>query len=375
MGRDLDATRRGRSKVDRPDPLADHELAQIDPGHWKPGLGFGMKPLNTKSVKRARLPEDVLRVCAEHNLRSGNEAHRHRSLIDAGRTPLNEVLAGAVTPDGVAEEAWRLYGSSTNRAKTRPRKDLIMGIEFVFQVPPEWDRPEVWASMLDHLRQAGFERILHAVVHRDQGQPHIHVIVAPIKDGKWVGAELTQGPLGWKGRRAEFNAHMRKTFGLRLDRDVATPGGRSGIEVDGHRGLPQEVPPDRPSSMPGDLILGACAEPTLPRFVDALTGVVREPRTATPSRMPAGGPSLARVRALFDRLAEDVPVLQFRRDQATRPAPRLTSAVPAVSDAPAAAANKDLLHVRRSGHTNTRRPWILPSNFRSAAANLETEEA
>lgn len=335
MGRDPDATRRGRSKADRPDPLADHELAQIDPGHWKPGLGFGMKPLNTRSVKRARLPEDVLRVCAEHNLRSGNEAHRHRSLIDAGRTLLNEVLAGAVTPDGVAEEAWQLYQASTNRTKTRPRKDLIMGIEFVFQVPPAWDLPEVWASMLAHLRQAGFERILHAVVHRDQAQPHIHVIVAPFRDGKWVGAELTQGPLGWKGRRADFNAHMRKTFGLRLDRDAVPPEVGSGIEVDGHRGLPQEMSPNRPSSMPVDLILGACAEPARPGLIDALMSLVRAPRTATP---------------------------------------RVVSAVPAGPEAPAAAADKGIAQVRSSFPTIARRRWVLPPSLRSATATLETME-
>lgn len=284
MGRDFHATGRASPKAHNPAPIVDHERAIVDPGHWKPGLNFSMKPLNTEKVKRAKRLEDVLRVCTQHNLRSGNEAHRHRSPIDMARTHLNETLVGAATPDGVADEAWARFLVAPRRAKGKPRKDLIMGYEFVFQAPPGWDCPQFWGHCLRYVRGEGFDEVVHAVVHRDQAQPHIHVIALPITDdGRWAGGELFQGyRLGWEGRRAAFDAYMRRELGLRLDRDAPPPTEVVvGIAVVGHSSRPSRSAPHAPTSIPSDFILGASPERVAAaRVDDDFGGALREAEDA-----------------------------------------------------------------------------------------------
>ena len=48
----------------------------LNPDDWKSGLRFGLKTLNTNSVKRAETPAEVLPICLRHNLRKDNKLNR-----------------------------------------------------------------------------------------------------------------------------------------------------------------------------------------------------------------------------------------------------------------------------------------------------------
>lgn len=189
-------------------------LEVLNPDDWKVGLRFALKTLNTNTVKRAKVPLGVLLVCLQHNLRRGNERHRHRRHIDPTRSAANAVLVGSADPD-VADELARNALEDLGIAPARA--DSIMGVEMVFQPPPEWDRPEFYDVCLRWVK-GRYAFVVSAAVHRDQKRPHMHVIVLAIADGRLCGAELSSGENRLQAQRSDFMRHMRATLNLRPDR-------------------------------------------------------------------------------------------------------------------------------------------------------------
>lgn len=190
----------------------------LNPDDWPDALRMGVKCLNVKTVRRAREFAEVLPVCLSHNLRQHNGNHRHRGTIDKRRTPMNTVMYGSDRLDVAAE----LVRSVFDELGIKPdRRDRIAGIELVFQPPPGWDRPEFWGVCLE-LARRWFEHVTHAVIHRDQRRPHMHVLALALVDGRLSGDALTSGPNRYEARRSEFMHLMRNRFGLRPDRRVKT---------------------------------------------------------------------------------------------------------------------------------------------------------
>ncbi|MEK6668693.1 MAG: plasmid recombination protein [Pseudomonadota bacterium] len=187
---------------------------------WRPGLRFGVKALNTKTVKRAAAPGDVLPVCLAHNLREGNQDHRHRGRIDPSRTKLNEVWAGPQRLD----VAVALVRDTLDSLDIRPkRRDAIMGVELVFQPPYGVELSRFWSACLEWAK-GRYEHIVSATVHHDQKRPHMHVLALAVSGGRLAGNEMTASPNRPKQRRADFMAYMRHALGLRPDRAVKTLG-------------------------------------------------------------------------------------------------------------------------------------------------------
>jgi hypothetical protein len=188
------------------------------PDAWAPGLRLRLKALNVKTVTRAADPGDVLPVCLSHNLRTGNDDHRHRSRIDPARTAANEVLRGPTFPLVAAE----LVRSVLDELGVVPaRRDTIMGIEAVIQAPEGADTPTFWAECLRWV-ESRYQHIVSAVVHRDQSRPHIHVIALAVAGGKLAGNTLTSGAGRFTLQKRDFLTHMRDRLGLRPDRPVKT---------------------------------------------------------------------------------------------------------------------------------------------------------
>lgn len=101
------------------------------------------------------------------------------------------------------------------------RWDNIAAIEIVVQAPDGWDRGEFWSECLTWVRRE-FDHVLSAVVHRDQANLHMHVIMLAIANGKKLdGGALTNGDNSLPMRRRRFMAYMRLTLGLRHDRSTS----------------------------------------------------------------------------------------------------------------------------------------------------------
>lgn len=190
-----------------------------NPDEWGAGLWFAGKALNVKAVKRAADFGEVLPVCLSHNLREGNEAHRHRSPIDPTRRGLNEVLRGSASLPVAAE----LVRNAFDEMGIVPaRADAIAGIELVFQPPDGQDKPAFWSECLAWV-DARYQHVVSAVVHRDQKRPHIHVIALAVSGGKLAGNTLTSGAGRFTIQRREFMAHVFATLGLRPNRRAVDP--------------------------------------------------------------------------------------------------------------------------------------------------------
>ena len=198
---ELDADGRALDDVTRPDA-------------WPEGLNAGIKTLNTTRMTRAKTPAEVLPVALAHNLRDGNEDHRHRSPIDPDRKPMNTVLRG---PERAAVGAELAQGILDELGITPPRVTSIMAVEIVVQPPDGWDAPAVWLAALEYIDSL-YEHVLSAVVHRDQKRPHMHVIALAVAGGRLCGDDLTSGKRGLVRQRVDLLHHLRDTLGLRADR-------------------------------------------------------------------------------------------------------------------------------------------------------------
>lgn len=193
--------------------------ADANPDVWPPGLRLRLKTLSVKTVTRATEPGEVLPVCLSHNLRAGNEDHRHRSRIDPARTGANEVLRGPACPLVAGE----LARSILDELGAIPsRRDTIMGIEAVIQAPDGSDTPTFWTECLTWAT-GRYQHVLSAVVHRDQARPHMHVIALAVADNKLAGNALTSGERRFTRQRQEFLARIRTRLGLRPDRPALNP--------------------------------------------------------------------------------------------------------------------------------------------------------
>ena len=197
---------------------ADAENA-TNPDHWPPGLHFAGKRLNVKTVRRAADFGEVLPVCLSHNLREGNEAHRHRSPIDPTRRGANEVLRGSASLPVAVE----LVRNAFDELGIVPaRVDAIAGLELVFQPSDGHDAPAFWDACLRWV-DGRYQHIVSAVVHRDQKRAHMHVVVLAVAGGKLAGNDLTAGSNQFTIQRREFMAHVFATLGLRPNRRAADP--------------------------------------------------------------------------------------------------------------------------------------------------------
>ena len=210
----------------------------LRPDDWGAGLRFGGKSLSVKSVSRAATAAEVVPVCLAHNLRQGNEDHRHRSRIDPSRTVFNEVLRGSGRADVAADIARNVLDEHGIRPR---RSDAIMAIELVMQPPVGADNPAFWTECLAWADSC-YEYIVSATVHRDQARPHMHILVLAVADGRFAGNTMTAGVNRFVNQRRNFMSHMRETLGLRPDRKVKT---LSDLAVSAGRGPKTKAQADR----------------------------------------------------------------------------------------------------------------------------------
>jgi hypothetical protein len=195
------------------------DKSEMHTDSWGAGLRFAGKALNVKTVGRASCFAEVLPVCLAHNLREGNEAHRHRSPIDPARRGANEVLSGPESLSVVVELARNAFDEL---GIVPARADAIAGVELVMQPPDGHDTPAFWAECLRWV-DGRYQHVLSAVVHRDQKRPHLHVIALAVAGGKLAGNALTSGAGRFTIQRREFMLHVFEALGLRPNRRAADP--------------------------------------------------------------------------------------------------------------------------------------------------------
>jgi len=176
-------------------------------------LFFEVKTLGL-SKYGGRKPQALL-ASARHNRRKIQAELGARSHIATERTHLNQTIAGPGTPEGVAELAAALMARTGTDVK-KLRKDHVQAFELLFSLPPDTDI-DIDVFFRHCLRwaeeQFGRDTILSGDIHRDEAAPHLHVLLVPIVNGKYVGSKLiTRQELS---ELRESFAKLALTYGLR----------------------------------------------------------------------------------------------------------------------------------------------------------------
>jgi hypothetical protein len=169
----------------------------------------------------------TLASAARHNLREIQAELGAHSHIDSSRTHLNEVLVGPIAAQGVLERSSSLM-LEAGVVASRLRKDFCQAVEIVFSLPSDTDvdtraffqRCVQWAG-----ERFDAKAIMSAVVHYDEPQPHAHLLISPIIDGRMCGSELiTREALA--RLRTSFEVLVARPFKLTLPPRRLTGGDR-----------------------------------------------------------------------------------------------------------------------------------------------------
>lgn len=137
-----------------------------------------------------RKPQTLL-MAARHNLREIQaENGADYGKLDPTRTHLNELLAGPDKASDVVILNNRLFATA-GLDPAKQRKDYVQASEHMLSLAPGQEERGFFSVMVECFKGIyGADNILSATVHRDQEQPHIHILVSPIKGGAYHGGKL-----------------------------------------------------------------------------------------------------------------------------------------------------------------------------------------
>lgn len=165
------------------------------------------------STKGGRKPQTLL-AAARHNLREIQKEMGAGGHIDAARVHLNEILAGPDTASGVVALAAQMMEDIGYKPA---RKDYAQAHEMLFTLGKRTPvcAGDYFAWCLEFTRvRFGAGGILSAVIHRDEEEEHLHILIAPIASGAYLGSALITKP-SWAELVDDYAAEALRVFGLK----------------------------------------------------------------------------------------------------------------------------------------------------------------
>lgn len=188
-------------------------MAGAGSGLKEDSLFFEVKTIGL-SKYGGRKPQSLL-GSVRHNRRKIQAELGARSHIATERTKLNQTIAGPSSPEEVADLAVALMASADTDVK-KLRNDYTQAYELLFSLPAGTgiDDDVFFKHCLRWSEeQFGHDVILSADIHRDEAAPHLHVLLVPIVNGKYVGSKLiTRQELS---ELRESFAKLALSYGLR----------------------------------------------------------------------------------------------------------------------------------------------------------------
>lgn len=148
-------------------------------------------------------------VAAAHNKRVNAE---HELDPSSGGI---ECLWGPDNPGDVADLARRLM---LEAGIVKVRKDAVRAIEVVVSLAAAGGIDERgffevcmrWFAK----RFGGIDNLLSADIHRDESQPHMHLLIVPIENGKMHGSAMFGGPGKLRSHLSDFAEQVCKPMGV-----------------------------------------------------------------------------------------------------------------------------------------------------------------
>lgn len=152
----------------------------------------------------------VVRLAADHNTRERVTDATH---IDAARTAHNFTLRGPSSAEAIARLARTLMAA----AQVGPlRKDAVTMLDALFCLPADStiDVRAYFAACVAWAEQHFAVPVLSAIVHLDEGAPHCHLLLLPLREGRMVGSSLYGNRAKLAARQAEFYRAVAQPHGL-----------------------------------------------------------------------------------------------------------------------------------------------------------------
>jgi hypothetical protein len=157
----------------------------------------------------------ILLAAARHNRRTIQAELGADSHINPARSHLNETLFGPPSPDAVAQQAKDAMQAA---GVGKLRKDAVVGLEAVFSLPVGHaiDRRQYFAQCVEWagVQFGGAANILSADIHHDEAQPHVHVLLVPLVNGRMVGSDMVGNRQTLRALQSKFFDEVARPFGL-----------------------------------------------------------------------------------------------------------------------------------------------------------------
>ena len=167
------------------------------------------------SVKKLK-SLDILKNCLKHNLRQIPRELGENRHIDPTRCKLNQNLVGGSDPSNMVNEVAAKIVAATGK---KLRRNGVLALEYLISLRPNTTVdingyfPEVIEWLEDYLGCP----IISAVVHLNEGAPHMHVVVLPLRHGRMMGSAL----VGYKADLAALKQSHYKCVGQRFGLTMA----------------------------------------------------------------------------------------------------------------------------------------------------------
>jgi len=159
------------------------------------------------SVKKIKSLE-ILKNSLKHNLRQIPRELGENRHIDAARCSLNRTLIGGADPVKMVRDAEKSILQGTGK---KLRSNGVLALEYLISLRSDTavEIDDYFSQVVDWLEDYLGCPIISAVVHLDEGNPHMHVIVLPLRNGRMTGSAL----MGYKGDLAALKRSHYKCVG------------------------------------------------------------------------------------------------------------------------------------------------------------------
>lgn len=170
-----------------------------------------VKPLSMKTTRSKDADSVLLRVMG-HNLRQLPDDCTSR--FDPRLSPRNVVIIGPTTATDAAE----LANSLMRDAGIVARANAMLAIEAVISVPTGWKIDSV-AYFHDSVQWAKkyFKcPMLSAIAHHDESNPHLHIVMVPIRGTRLQGTVILGGRSEIAAMHLDFFESVGRGYGLQM---------------------------------------------------------------------------------------------------------------------------------------------------------------
>ena len=167
-------------------------------------------------IKKLHGPH-MVRVSSDHNLRKNYCPYVYASRVLSHQSARIETLHGSDDPLSVAAAARQRRDEAGVK---KLRKNQVVALEIMVTLRPGscHDESAYFQQSLEWVAGnfGGWANVLAAVVHNDEGAPHMHVLVVPVVGSRMVGSALVGGPGRLRALRSSFNSEVCAAYGLSM---------------------------------------------------------------------------------------------------------------------------------------------------------------